>query len=295
MCNSLTSATYYESLTTWPANNLVKIKNPLSNELDSMRQTLLFGGLETIQYNANRQHPDLRLFEFGNCYSYHVDKGTRNPLEKYQEEFILSMFLTGKRTEPNWATKDEPGSFYLLKAYLENLLIKLGLDVNLFQVAPVTAKTDVYTAGLAYHSNNLAVAEIALVNQSVLKNFDLRNEVFYAAVYWENLMKIRGDHKIRHKELPKFPEVRRDLSLLLDKSVTFQQIRDIAAITEKKLLTRITLFDIYEGERIERNKKSYAVSFMLQDTESTLTDERIERIMKKLMEAYQKELKAEIR
>jgi phenylalanyl-tRNA synthetase beta chain len=148
---------------------------------------------------------------------------------------------------------------------------------------------------LAYQSNNLAIAEIALVNQSVLRNFDLRNEVYYAEVYWENLMKARGDHRVRHKELPRFPEVRRDLSLLLDKSVTFEQIREIAALTEKKLLTRINLFDIYEGERIEKNKKSYAVSFILQDPEATLTDERIERIMKKLMEAYQKELSAEIR
>jgi phenylalanyl-tRNA synthetase beta chain len=256
---------------------------------------LLFGGLETIQYNANRQHPDLRLFEFGNCYSYHSDRGTRNPLEKYQEEFILSLYITGKRTEPNWAAKEEAGSFFLLKAYLENLFIKLGLDINTFQVTPVSAKNDVYTAGLTYQRNNLPVAEIAIVKQSLLKNFDLRNEVYYAEIYWENLMKVRADHRVKHKELPKFPEVRRDLSLLLDKSVTFEQIREIAAKTEKKLLTRINLFDIYEGERIEKNKKSYAVSFILQDPEATLTDERIERIMKKLMEAYQKELSAEIR
>lgn len=295
MCNSLTSAAYYESLATYPVSNLVRIKNPLSNELDAMRQTLLFGGLETIQYNANRQHPDLRLFEFGNCYNFHGDRGTRNPLEKYQEEFILSMFITGKRTESNWATKEESGSFFLLKSYLENLFIKLGLDVNTFQVAPISAKSDVFNAGLSYQRNNLPIAEIALVKQSLLKNFDLRNDVFYAEVNWENLMKARGDHKVKYKDLPKFPEVRRDLSLLLDKSVTFDQIREIASKTEKKLLTRINLFDIYEGERIEKNKKSYAVSFILQDPEATLTDERIDRIMKRLMEAYQKELSAEIR
>jgi phenylalanyl-tRNA synthetase beta chain len=295
MCNSLTSMAYYESLSTYPVSDLVRIKNPLSNELNAMRQTLLFGGLETIQYNANRQHPDLRLFEFGNCYFYHGDRGTRNPLEKYQEEYILSLFITGKRTEPNWATREESGSFYLLKAYLENLFIKLGLDINTFQVAPMSAKSDVFTAGLSYDRNNQPIAEIALVKQSLLKNFDLRNDVFYAGVNWENLMKARGDHKVRHKELPKFPEVRRDLSLLLDKSVTFDQIREIAAKTERKLLTRINLFDIYEGERIEKNKKSYAVSFILQDAEATLTDERIDRIMKRLMEAYQKELSAEIR
>ncbi len=295
MCNSLTSASYYESLATYPAANLVRIKNPLSNELDSMRQTLLFGGLETIRHNANRQHPDLRLFEFGNCYSYHGDRGTRNPLEKYQEEFMLGMFITGNRTEPNWATKEETGSFYLLKSYLENLLSKLGLEAGSFQVNPLTAKEDLFTAGLVYQRNNLPVAEIAIVTQSLAKNFDLRNDVFYAGVHWENLMKARGDHKVKYKELPKFPEVRRDLALLLDKSVTFDQIRDIAVKIERKLLTRINLFDVYEGDRIEKNKKSYAVSFILQDTEATLTDERIDRIMKKLMEAYQKELSAEIR
>ncbi len=295
MCNSLTSAAYYESLATYPASNLVRIKNPLSNELDAMRQTLLFGGLETIQYNANRQHPDLRLFETGNCYSYHGDRGTRNPLEKYHEEFILSLFMTGKRSEPNWTTRDEPVTFYLLKACLENLFIKMGLEVSTLQVNALSAKDDVYTTGLAYQRNNLPIAEIALVKQSLLKDFDLRNEVFYAEIYWDNMMKVRGDHKVKHKELPKFPEVRRDLSLLLDKAVTFDQIRDIALRTERKLLTRINLFDIYEGERIEKDKKSYAVSFILRDADATLTDERIERIMNKLMEAYQKELKAEIR
>jgi phenylalanyl-tRNA synthetase beta chain len=295
MCNSLTSAGYYESLETYPVRNLVRIKNPLSNELDAMRQTLLFGGLETIQYNANRQHPDLRLFEFGNCYFYNGEKGNRNPLEKYQEEFILGLFLAGKRAEPNWTTKEEQGSFYLMKAYLENLLAKLGLDLNILNVETLKAKTDVFTAGIRYCRNELQVAEVAQVNKSLLKNFDVRNDVFYAEVYWENFMKVRGDHKVSLKELPRFPEVRRDLALLLDKSVTFDQIRDIADRTERKLLTRINLFDIYEGERIDKNKKSYAVSFILQDPGATLTDERIDRIMKKLMEAYQNELGAEIR
>jgi phenylalanyl-tRNA synthetase beta chain len=260
-----------------------------------MRQTLLFGGLETVQYNANRQHPDLKLFEFGNCYYYHQERESRQALDKYREEFHLALLITGKRYEPNWSSKEEFASFYQLKAYLENIFCKLGVNMDTVLTEPLHGKNDLFSGGLSYSGNNLLLAELAIVNPSMLKDFEMRNEVFYAWVHWDNLMKVRGDHRIIHRELPKFPEVRRDLSLLLDKVVTFAQIRNIAYKTERRLLTRINLFDVYEGDRIEKNKKSYAVSFILQDPETTLTDERIERIMKKLMENYQRELGAEIR
>jgi phenylalanyl-tRNA synthetase beta chain len=295
MCNSLTRSAYYDELETFKPGCLVRIKNPLSTELNVMRQTLLFGGLETIQYNANRQHPDLRLYEFGNCYCYHAEKGTRNPLEKYTEKYNLALFLTGRRNEPSWTSAEENASYYQLKAYLENILDKLGLDIAQFHIEPIPGKKDLYADGLGYRWNEIPIAELGIVKQSLLKDFDLRNEVYYAIVFWENLIKTRGDHKITHQELPRFPEVRRDLSLLLDKTVTYARIREIAFNTERKLLTRMNLFDVYEGDRIEKNKKSYAVSFILQDPETTLTDERIDRIMKKLMEAYQKDLGAEIR
>jgi phenylalanyl-tRNA synthetase beta chain len=295
MCNSLTRSAYYDGLESFKPDCLVRIKNPLSAELNVMRQTLLFGGLETIQYNANRQHPDLRIYEFGNCYCYHAEKGIRNPLEKYTEKYNLALFLTGKRSETGWASGEEDASFYQLKAYLENILVKLGLPVDQFQIEAIRSKKDIYAEGLIYMGNDIPVAELGIVKQSLLKDFDLRNEVYYAIVFWENLMKIRGDHKITHQELPRFPEVRRDLSLLLDKTVTYARLREIAFQSERKLLKRINLFDVYEGDRIEKNKKSYAVSFILQDPEATLTDERIDRIMKKLMEAYRKELGAEIR
>jgi phenylalanyl-tRNA synthetase beta chain len=295
MCNSLTRSAYYDNLVTFKPGNLVKIKNPLSTELNSMRQTLLFGGLETIQYNANRQHPDLRLFEFGNCYYFHGEKGIINPLEKYHEEFNLALLITGKRNDPNWTLKDENASFYQLKGYLDNLLSKLGLDINRFQIESLAGKRDLFEDGLIYISNEVPVAELTMVKQSLLKDFDLRNDVYYCAVFWENLLKVRGDHKVTLSELPRFPEVRRDLSLLLDKTVTYARIREIAFNTERKLLKKINLFDVYEGERIDKGKKSYAVSFVLQDLEATLTDERIDRIMKKLMDSYRKELGAEIR
>jgi phenylalanyl-tRNA synthetase beta chain len=295
MCNSLTGSAYYDNLITFKSESLVRIMNPLSNELNVMRQTLLFGGLETIQYNVNRQHPDLRLFEWGNCYFYHRERESRYPLDKYHEEFQIALFITGKRGEPTWTSKEEFTSFYMLKAYLENILSKLDIMTDSLTTEPLTEKSDLFTAGLVYRKNNLLLAEIAIVNPKLLQVFDLRNDVFYAWMHWENLVRIRGDHKIKHRELPKFPEVRRDLSLLLDKTVTFAQIRDIAYKTERRLLIRINLFDVYEGEQIGRNKKSYAVSFILQDSEATLTDERIDRIMKKLMENYQRELGAEIR
>jgi phenylalanyl-tRNA synthetase beta chain len=271
------------------------IKNPLSNELNVMRQTLLFGGLETIQYNANRQHPDLKLFECGNCYFYHRERESRYPLDKYHEEYHIALLITGKRCEPNWASAEEFTSFYQLKAYLESILSKMGFKTDSLMTDPMPGKHDLFMGGLVYSMNNVLLAEIAIVNQTLLQDFDLRNEVFYAWIHWDNLIKIRGDHKIKHRELPKFPEVRRDLSLLLDKTVTFAQIRDIAFRTEREILTRINLFDVYEGEQIGKNKKSYAVSFILQDIEATLTDERIDRIMKKLMDNYQRELGAEIR
>jgi len=294
MCNSLTRSAYYEKLDTFKTGNLVMIKNPLSNELNCMRQTLLFGGLETIQYNANRQHPDLRLFEFGNCYFYHNERGIRNHLEKYHEVNNLALFITGSRNEPNWTSKEENSSFYQLSAFLENLFAKLGMEAG-FDIKPVAGKPDIYADGLSYSINDIPVAELAIIKQSLLKDFDLRNDVYYAAILWDTLLKIRGDHKIEHRDLPKFPEVRRDLSLLLDKTVTFSRIKEIAFSTERNLLTRLNLFDVYEGERIERNKKSYAVSYILQDPDATLTDERIDGIMKRLMDAYRKELGAEIR
>ncbi len=295
MCNSLTPSAYYDQLPTFPPENLARIMNPLSNELNVMRQTLLFGGLETIQYNTNRQRSDLRLFEFGNCYFFNEEKGKRNPLDRYKEVFNMALFITGKKHEPNWTSTGEATGIYELKAYLQNLFTRLGLDPERIQSDPVEGKKDLYAEGMEYRINDKVIAELAIIRQAILKQFDIRNDVYYAVIYWDNLLKLRGDHHIRHTELPRFPEVRRDLSLLLDQSITFAQIRDLAFKNENKILIRVDLFDVYEGEQVTRGKKSYAVSFILQDTQTTLTDERIDRIMKKLMDEYAKELGAVIR
>lgn len=295
MCNSLTPSAYYDQLTSFVPENLVRIMNPLSNELNAMRQTLLFGGLETIQYNTNHQRSDLRLFEFGNCYFFNADKGKRDPLDKYQENFYLAFFITGRKHEPNWVSSGAATGIYELKAYLQNVFTRLGIDQNRIVINPGSGKMDLYTDDLVYQVNNTVIAELAIIKQTVLKQFDIRNDVFYAVVNWDDLLKIRGDHRVSHNELPRFPEVRRDLSLLLDKSLTYAQIKDLAFRTESKLITKVDLFDVYEGEQVAKGKKSYAVSFILQDTQATLTDERIDLIMKKLMDAYTKELGAIIR
>lgn len=295
MCNSLTRSAYYDELQTFTPEHLVRIKNPLSNELNVMRQTLLFGGLETIQHNANRQHPDLRLFEFGNCYFYKSDKGEQHALPNYSEAFQLAFFVTGRRNEPGWSVKDEEAGFFQLKSYVENVMRKLGVNPDTLQVEPGNDKPDLYAEALVYSRNGLCVAEIARIRQRLQKEFDIRNAVYYAVIHWAPLMQVRGGHKVKHQELPRFPEVRRDLALLLDAQVSFARIHELAFRTERKLLTRVNLFDVYEGDKIEKGKKSYAVSFILQDKEATLRDDRIDKIMQKLTEVFRKELGAELR
>jgi phenylalanyl-tRNA synthetase beta chain len=237
----------------------------------------------------------LRLFEFGNIYFYHAEKGKRNPLDKYQENFVLDLFITGRKHEPNWISSETKTSIYELKAFLNNILIRLGIELNQIVITSVENKRDLYHDGLLYKLNNIVVAELAVISQSVTDMFDIRSEVYYASINWVNLIKIRGEHHVTYKELARFPEVRRDLALLIDQSVSYERIRDLAFKTEKTLLSKVDLFDVYEGEQIEKGKKSYAVSFILQDTQATLTDERIDQVMKKLIEAYIKTLGAVIR
>ncbi|MBN2481344.1 MAG: phenylalanine--tRNA ligase subunit beta [Bacteroidales bacterium] len=297
MCNSLTKSAYYEHLTTFKSENLARLINPLSNDLNVMRQTLIFGGLETILYNTNRQRPDLKLFEFGKCYSMKKQKPEQNkdPLGKYHEEFYFSLFLTGKVSASGWFSRESPVNFFLLKAYLENIMVLLGIDPETASIVSVQDKKDLYEQGIRYQAENLDIAELALINPEILKTFDIRSEVCYAEIIWRNVLEINKKHQVSHKELPKYPEVRRDLSLLLDRSVNYERIKELAFKTESRLLKKIHLFDVYEGDKIEKGKKSYAVTFILQDPEKTLTDEKIDRVMKKLMDTYVNQLGAVIR
>ncbi len=295
MSNSLTRSTYYENLTTYKTESLVRLNNPISSDLDVMRQTLIFGGLEAICFNTKRQMPDLRLYELGNCYFCNNGKADKHPLNRYSEEQHLSFFITGKKHESNWNTENEKSSFYQLKAYIENVLIRFGFKISNFNIQRIKDKNDIYTDGLVYKLGDTTITEFGIIAYSLIKGFDLKENVFYGDIYWDNVFSSLMTHKFEFAELPKYPEVRRDVALLLDKSVMFEDIKRIALKTENYYIKKINLFDVYTGEKIEKGKKSYAVTFILQDLKSTLTDKQIDRIMNNLHNAFIKEFKAEIR
>ncbi len=293
--NSLTAAAYYEGLEAYSASKLVMLMNPLSNDLNCMRQTLLFGGLESIAYNANRKSADLKFFEFGNCYYYDADK--RNPekvLAPYSEDYHLGMWVTGKRVSNSWAHTDEDSSVYELKAYVEDIFTRLGLDMRNLVIGNLT--DDIFSAALSVNTRGgKRLAVLGVVARKQLKNFDIDNDVFFADLNWKELMKAIRSVKVSYKEISKYPAVRRDLALLLDKQVQFAEIEKIAYDTEKKLLKSVELFDVYEGKNLEAGKKSYAVSFMLQDETQTLNDKQIDKIMSKLIKNLEDKLGAKLR
>lgn len=292
MCNSLTKADYYNNLESFKPTNLVKILNPLSNDLNVMRQTLLFGGLESVIYNQNRKNADLKLYEFGNCY-YLKDTDSENPLKKYDEEQHLALFITGNKTEENWISKEEATSFFLLKSYVENILEKLGFNLN--QIESEEVSSDIFTEGLSYQYNKNQIVNFGILNKKVLKPFDIDTKVYFAEFSWDTVLKLSVRNNIRYTEISKYPEVRRDLALLLDKEVRFAKIKELAFKAERKLLKKVSLFDVFEGEKLGANKKSYAVSFILQDENKTLTDKQIDKITNNFIRIFEKELGAQIR
>jgi phenylalanyl-tRNA synthetase beta chain len=295
MSNSLTKSVYYEKLDSYKSDALVRLYNPLSNDLNVLRQTLLLGGLEAIAYNANRRMNDLRFYESGNCYFFNKKKTMNNPLNNYSEEQHFALFITGNKYEPNWISKEEKSSYFLLKSYVENILARLGFNINELNIDNPVKKSDIFLDGLSYRQNSDILAEFGIVNSALTEDFDIKENVFYCDIFWDNVIKNLGTHDIEYKELPKYPEVRRDLALLLDMKVTFEQIRELAFKTEKYFLKRINLFDVYTGDKIDKSKKSYAISFILQDEKKTLTDPQIDKIMKGLASVIIKELDAEIR
>lgn len=294
MSNSLTKVGYYTDLKTWPGANSVEILNPLSSDLGIMRQTLLFNGLEAIQYNINRQNANLQLFEYGRCYKYTGKDNPNYPLAAFKEERRFGLFFTGNIVESSWQEEDRKAGFFRLKAYCENLLEKLGIDSEALKVTGLEEKDDVYAGGLVYKDKNTELFEIAAVHPAILKKFDIEQEVVFAEIRWDELLK-RLNSEMKFKEMPKFQAVRRDLALLIDEGVEFGEIEQIARQVEKKLLTRINLFDYYKGKGIPEGKKSYAVSFFIQDVTKTLTDKEIDRIMGKITSRLQNDLKAELR
>ena len=293
--NSLTKAAYYDGNETYRPENLVNLMNPLSNDLNVMRQTLLFGGLESIAHNANRKSADLRFFEYGNCYYYNKEKkDAEKVLACYSEDYHLGLWLTGKRVSGSWAHADEESSVYELKAYVENIFARLGLNMRSIVVGNLT--DGIYSAALSYHTRGgKLLATVGIVSKKITKAFDIDNEVYYADINWKNVLQAIKSVKVSYTELSKFPSVKRDLALLLDKSVQFADIERIAYECERKLLKAVELFDVYEGKNLEPGKKSYAISFILQDEEKTLNDKQIDKIMSKLIASYEKQLGAKLR
>lgn len=293
--NSLTREAYYNDLKTHAPENLVRLMNPLSTDLNVMRQTLLFGGLESIAHNANRKSSNLRFFEFGNCYRFDAER--KNPekvLAAYSEELHLGLWVTGNRVEGSWAHADESSSIYELKAYAMNVLQRLG--ISLAGLLIEEGKNDIFAKSIAVTDRNGKLfLELGLVKKALLVAADVNQEVYFADFNWTLLLKKLPKKEVSYKELPKFPAVRRDLALLLDRNVPFGDIERIALATEKKLLKRVELFDVYEGKNLDAGKKSYAVAFTLQDETKTMNDKQTEAIMSKIIARLEKELGAVLR
>ena len=293
--NSLTKVSYYKDLNRYTEETTVKILNPLSADLGVMRQTLLFGGLESIVRNANRKNSNLRFFEFGNCYHYDESNKEADKLIKaYTQDQHLGFWVTGKRVENSWAHPNEDASFYELKAYVENILVRLGLSLQ--AVTLVKGENNIFEDSISIVTKaGKIIAELGVVAYKLTKNMGITNEVFFADIYWDNLLKAVKKHVVEYKEISKYPAVSRDLALLVDKTVEFEQIKEIAYSTEKKLLKAVELFDVYEGKNLPEGKKSYAVNFILQDEQKTLNDKQIDSIMNKLIDNLTKRLNAELR
>ena len=293
--NSLTKGAYYEGSASFPAENCVKIMNPLSTDLNVMRQTLLFGGLESVQHNVNRKRGNLRFFEFGNVYTFDPEKeNLDDPMQAYKEQYHAALWITGKRVEGSWAHANEDSNFYELSAYVENILRRIGVKPGM--IVRKKSESDIFSAGLTIENRGgKKLIEMGIIAKKLQKQFGLDAPVFYAELNWTALMKVIKKNEVLYTEVPKFPAVSRDLALLVDNNVEFAQIEQIARQTEKKLLKKVELFDVYEGDKLPAGKKSYAVNFILQDEEKTMGDKQIEAIMNKLIANIKKQLGAELR
>jgi phenylalanyl-tRNA synthetase beta chain len=283
MANSLTTPDYVKLSENLKEEFNVIMLNPLSNDLSAMRQSLLFSGLEAVSFNINRRKSDLKLFEFGKTY-HKMPSG-------YDEIKHLSLFLTGNRKEESWTQPNQKSDFFLFRGYINTVLSRLGIDTKV-TVLPV--ESDVFAEGIALAIGKEIIVELGTIKKGILKHFDIKQEVLFADFYWGRIQKYVST-KIKFTDIPKYPEVRRDLALLLDETVSFEKVYQIAKQTEKSLLKEINLFDVYQGKNLPEGKKSYAVSFILQDTTKTLTDAQIDKTMSKLQGNFEKELGATLR
>lgn len=293
--NSLTKAAYYNDLKVYTADELVRVLNPLSSDLNVMRQTLLFGGLESIAHNVNRKNSNLRFFESGNCYYYNSSKHTADhTLNAYSQAHFLGLWLMGNHVEGSWAHATEPSSVFELKACVMNIMARLGVHLGGLKV--VQGTNDIFAKSLAFTDRNGKVmVEFGIVAKAITTQFNLEQEVYYAEINWSMMMKHLQKGPVSFKEISKFPTVSRDLALLIDKSVEFGQIEQIAYASDKKFLKKVELFDVYEGEKLPDGKKSYAVNFVLQDETKTMNDKQTDAVMKKIITNLEKQLGATLR
>ena len=293
MNNSLTKSDYYSQLSTFPAERCVKIVNPLSQDLNVLRQTLLLNALEVVSYNVNRQINSLKFFEYGGVYQRLPEKSGET-LEGYEEHTCFSMVITGT-PEKSWRNEPAKSSYFQLKGYLELLLKRFGAD--LYQLWTDAAPADMFSEGVVYKlpGQGKQLAVMGTVNPALARRFGIKQPVFAAEISWPVLFELIKRNKVAFKEMPKFPEVRRDLALLLDESVSYADLRAAAFKSAKKLLKQVGLFDVYRGEKIPEGKKQYAMSFVIQDVEKTLTDQDTERVMEKLLAMFCKDFGAQLR
>jgi phenylalanyl-tRNA synthetase beta chain len=308
--NSLHKGAYYDGLESYKAENAVRLMNPLSQDLNVLRQTLLFGGLESIARNTAYRMPDMKMFEVGNCYYYHAERrcpdivpgvsSSRDPevikhvLDAYNEDYHMGLWVTGKRVSGSWAHPDEDSSFWELKAYVMNILERVGLKMG--QVVIAAGEEDIFDKSLELRNRGgKTLVKMGIVSHSILKKFDIAQPVYFADINWKLLMKLVKGQSVTYTEISKYPAVSRDLALLVDEQVEFGQIEELAYKSEKKLLKAVTLFDVYEGKNLPEGKKSYAVNFILQDAEKTLNDKAIDAIMNKIINNIKSQLGAELR
>ena len=294
MNNSLTKSAYYDRLKTFPAEHCVHIVNPLSQDLNVMRQSLVPGGLEVVAYNLNRQASAMKIFEYGSVYSRLPEKSAET-LDGYEEHTNFMLMITGT-PEKSWRLEPAAGNYFQLKGYVELLLARYGAELS--QLRTEAAPSDIYSEGMVYRiqgGSSMQLAVLGTVNPALAKSFGIKQPVFAAEISWPALFELVRRDKVAFKELPKFPEVRRDLALLLDESVKYADLRAAAFKQAKKLLKQVRLFDVYRGDKIPEGKKQYALSFVIQDTERTLTDQDTERVMDRLLTTFQNEFGAQLR
>ena len=295
MNNSLTAASYYSELTTFPEAHCVHLLNPLSSDLNVMRQTLLFGGLESIAHNVNRRSGNLKMYEFGNVYHFNPEAdSSERILAAFSEHTSLGIWITGDNHSGNWAEQARKSTIFDLKAVVEQIFARLGIGAK--ELVMEQTSGDIFAAALTINNRGgKHIGEVGIVKKAILKKADVEQDVFFAELNWDALVKMTLKKKVTFTDLPKTQPVKRDLALLVDKAVTMADIEKVVNSSERKLLRGVSLFDVYEGKNLEAGKKSYAISIILQDDEKTLQDKQIDAVMNKIIAALEKQVGAKLR